>query len=134
MGEIQDGDLAAAAETIRENDLTHPELQMALFSSASCSPEAIHYLVDEIGLDPFVELDGETTVYHLVWPRTDDGPRGCGETERVAPVVALLEMGVDPCKAPSGAPEDVPATRSAEWGRTPEMGTHLRAHAQGCTP
>lgn len=129
---IREGDLARAGKTIRLNGLTDLELQSGFLSAAGCDAETMRYLIDEIGVDPFMEQDGETTVFLLTWPNFANGPYQCAESERVAPVEVLLELGVDPCRAPDWEVDNVPAVKAREWGRTAEMEALLREYANEC--
>lgn len=129
-----EGDAVAAADIIRSNDLLRPEFQAIFLSSAACHPDAVTYLVDELGLDPFVEVDGETRVFALTWPRFQDQPFECSEADRLASVEVFLELGVDPCRAPPRDPDAVPAKMAESWGRSPEMLRLLQSYAGDCAP
>jgi hypothetical protein len=131
---IGEGDAVAAADIIRGNELLRPEFQAIFFSSAACHPDVVTYLVDELGFDPLVEVDGETMVYELTWPRFQDAPFECSEADRLASVKVFLELGVDPCRAPERDPDAVPAKMAESWGRSPEMLTLLQSYAGDCAP
>lgn len=131
---IRRGDAVAAADIIRSNELLRPEFQADFFSSAACHPDAVTYLVDELGLDPFVELAGGTMVFMLTRPPFQDAPFRCSEADRLASVEVFLELGVDPCRAPEWDPDAVPAKMAESWGRSPEMLRLLQSYAGDCAP
>ncbi len=131
---IGEGDAVAAAEIIRSNELLRPEFQAIFFSSAACHPDVVTYLVDELGFDALVEVDGETMVFELTWPSFQDAPFECSEADRLASVEVFLELGVDPCRAPERDPDAVPAKMAESWGRSPEMLSLLQSYAGDCAP
>jgi hypothetical protein len=130
---IAEGNLDEATRLIGSHDLTAPDFQLLFFGAAGCNAAAIEHLIEEAQLDPFVERSGETTVYALTWPDFASEEPKCAESDRVAPVQVLLEAGVNPCRPPDGHPEEVPALKAEEWGRSPEMGSILRRYAPACT-
>ena len=155
MSEIYDEDREALCEIVDSfrdatGDACPEALNVpALVTSASCQPDMVRFLFEELDLDPNQQGsngDGFTALFVLTYFDAEDSEFSevCTPEQDLETIRVLLEAGADPCIGPDGeheydpssnAPEwEPPATGISEWGEAPEVVALVEGAAVNCTP